>query len=62
MRVLVINSGNSSIKFHLYDMEQGMLLVSGTLERIGEVLVILTNEELEIARQAAAVINKSDSA
>ena len=36
MRVLVINSGNSSIKFHLYDMEQGMLLVSGTLERIGE--------------------------
>lgn len=36
MRVLVINSGSSSIKFRLYDMEQERLLVSGTLERIGE--------------------------
>ena len=36
MRVLVINSGSSSIKFRLYDMEQEGLLVSGTLERIGE--------------------------
>jgi len=36
MRVLVINSGSSSIKFRLYDMEQEMLLVAGTLERIGE--------------------------
>jgi len=37
MRVLVINSGSSSIKFRLYDMEQEMLRVSGKLERIGEV-------------------------
>lgn len=36
MRVLVINSGSSSIKFRLYEMEQDVLLVSGTLERIGE--------------------------
>ena len=36
MRVLVINSGSSSIKFRLYDMEREMLLVAGTLERIGE--------------------------
>ncbi len=36
MRVLVINSGSSSIKFRLYGMEQEMLLVAGTLERIGE--------------------------
>ena len=36
MRVLVINSGSSSIKFRLYDMQREMLLVAGTLERIGE--------------------------
>ncbi len=37
MRVLIINSGSSSIKFRLYDMEQETLLASGALERIGEV-------------------------
>ena len=36
MRVLVINSGSSSIKFRLYDMAREKLLVSGALERIGE--------------------------
>lgn len=36
MRVLVINSGSSSIKFRLYEMAQEALLVSGAVERIGE--------------------------
>ena len=36
MRVLVINSGSSSIKFRLYDMQRERLLATGTLERIGE--------------------------
>lgn len=36
MSILVINSGSSSIKFRFYDMEQEKLLVSGTLDRIGE--------------------------
>lgn len=36
MRVLVINSGSSSIKFRLYEMEQERLLASGALGRIGE--------------------------
>jgi len=36
MRVLVINSGSSSIKFRLYEMDQEILLVSGKVERIGE--------------------------
>ena len=35
MRVLVINSGSSSIKFRLYEMVQEELLAAGTLERIG---------------------------
>lgn len=36
MKVLVINSGSSSIKFRLYDMERERLLGDGLLERIGE--------------------------
>jgi acetate kinase len=36
MRVLVINSGSSSIKFRLYEMEQETVIMSGLLERIGE--------------------------
>lgn len=36
MHILVLNSGSSSIKFSLYDMTRETLLVSGSLERIGE--------------------------
>ena len=36
MHILVINSGSSSIKFSLYDMEQETLRISGTVECIGE--------------------------
>jgi acetate kinase len=36
MQVLVINSGSSSIKVRLFDMEREALLVSGRVERIGE--------------------------
>jgi len=37
MNVLVINSGSSSIKFQLLDMEHEAVLASGLVERIGEV-------------------------
>ncbi|MBP7216753.1 MAG: acetate kinase [Candidatus Omnitrophica bacterium] len=36
MRILVINSGSSSIKYKLFAMPQEKLLVSGSLEHIGE--------------------------
>jgi len=36
MRVLVINSGSSSIKYRLYDMQREHLLVSGKIERLGD--------------------------
>jgi len=36
MHVLVINSGSSSIKFRLYEMQQKTLLFKGSLQRIGE--------------------------
>ena len=36
MKVLVINSGSSSIKYQLFDMTAGTVLASGVLEQIGE--------------------------
>ena len=36
MKVLVINSGSSSIKFQLLEMEAEQVLASGLVERIGE--------------------------
>ncbi|MCG2732831.1 MAG: acetate kinase, partial [Pseudodesulfovibrio aespoeensis] len=44
MKVLVINSGSSSIKYQLLDMQTEAVLVSGLVERIGEAKGELTNK------------------
>jgi acetate kinase len=36
MKVLVINAGSSSVKYHLYSMPQAEVLAHGVVERIGE--------------------------
>ena len=36
MKVLVINAGSSSVKYHLYKMPRGDVLARGLVERIGE--------------------------
>ena len=36
MKVLVINAGSSSVKYHLYNMPQAEVLSHGVVERIGE--------------------------
>ena len=36
MKVLVINSGSSSIKYQLFDMSDKTVLAKGLLEQIGE--------------------------
>jgi acetate kinase len=36
MKILVINTGSSSIKYQLFDMDREEAMVSGLLERIGE--------------------------
>ncbi len=36
MKILVINSGSSSIKYKLFNMESGSVLAAGLVERIGE--------------------------
>jgi acetate kinase len=36
MKVLVINAGSSSVKYHLYNMPQAEILAHGVVERIGD--------------------------
>ncbi|MBU0910800.1 MAG: acetate kinase, partial [Proteobacteria bacterium] len=42
MKILVINSGSSSIKYQLLDMDTESVLVTGLVERIGEAGGVLT--------------------
>jgi acetate kinase len=44
MKVLVINSGSSSIKYQLFDMTDQTVLASGLLEQIGEAQSRLTHQ------------------
>jgi acetate kinase len=44
MNILVINTGSSSIKYQLFDMEQDHALATGTVEKIGEPTSIMTHQ------------------
>ena len=44
MKILVINTGSSSIKYELFDMEHHHILASGTVEKIGEETSLLTHK------------------
>jgi len=44
MKVLVINSGSSSIKYQLFDMANKTVLAKGLLEQIGEPASCLTHQ------------------
>jgi acetate kinase len=46
MKVMVFNSGSSSIKYRLFDMSDRSVLASGMLERIGEEGACLDHEYL----------------
>ncbi len=47
MKILVINTGSSSIKYQLFDMDQKKAVVAGLAEKIGEETSILTHELLD---------------
>ncbi|MGK5090653.1 acetate kinase [Deltaproteobacteria bacterium TL4] len=42
MKILVINTGSSSVKYQLFDMEHTMVMASGLIDRIGEASSNLT--------------------
>jgi len=47
MKILVLNSGSSSIKYKLIDMEGEILLADGVIERIGEDLALINHRRYE---------------
>jgi len=46
MKILVINTGSSSIKYELFDMDHSTVLASGIAEKIGEEAGILTHRKI----------------
>jgi len=65
MKVLVINSGSSSIKYQLFDMSNKTVLARGLLEQIGEPVGCLTHQtrsaqgdEAEITRTMPVMNHK----
>ena len=46
MKILVINTGSSSIKYELFDVENRKVLAGGMAEKIGEESGILTHEKM----------------
>ncbi len=65
MKVLVINSGSSSIKFQLLEMEGEIVLASGLVERIGEQEAVIrcdfhpdTEQEREVKKSLAIANHK----
>jgi len=59
MKILVINSGSSSIKYQLFDMTARKVLASGVLEQIGEARSRLTHQTRN-ARDEMVEIVKTD--
>jgi acetate kinase len=55
MKVLVINSGSSSIKYQLFDMSNKKVLAKGLLEQIGEPVSCLTHQSHSARNDKAKV-------
>jgi acetate kinase len=47
MKILVINTGSSSIKYQLFDMDRDSAMVIGLIEKIGEKNSILTHKTID---------------
>ncbi|NLC77436.1 MAG: acetate kinase [Clostridia bacterium] len=45
MKILVLNSGSSSVKYQLFDMQQEMVLAKGLVERIGLEGAVLNHQK-----------------
>ena len=50
MKILVLNSGSSSIKYQLFNMDTQTVLASGLVERIGEAQSLLKQGDIRIER------------
>jgi acetate kinase len=59
MKVLVINSGSSSIKYRLFDMTARMVLASGVLEQIGEAQSRLSHQTRNSRGQMKDIVTRA---
>ena len=57
MKILVINSGSSSIKYRLFDMTANTVLASGVMEQIGETASRLTHHSLNRSGNMEEIVN-----
>jgi acetate kinase len=51
MNILVINTGSSSLKYQLFDMNTHSVLAGGVVERIGETQGILTHKQVSSGKE-----------
>ena len=55
MKILVLNSGSSSIKYQLFEMPEGTVIARGLLEKIGEEISVFSQKsakgDLELKKQ-----------
>jgi acetate kinase len=63
MKVLVINSGSSSIKYQLFDMSTESLILRGRIEQIGSETALLVQQSsgLEEIRVIQEILNHDDA-
>jgi acetate kinase len=57
MKILVINSGSSSIKYRLFDMAAKTVLASGVMEQIGEAASRLTHHTRNSKGEMEEIVN-----
>ena len=62
MKILVINSGSSSMKYQVIDMENEELLAKGNFERIGQANSFLTHKVNNIKRHFEHQVNNHEEA
>jgi acetate kinase len=62
MKILVINSGSSSIKYRLFDMTDKTVLASGVMEQIGEAQSRLTHYTRNSKGEMEEIINSESVA
>lgn len=58
MKILVINTGSSSIKYELFDMDHSTVLASGIAEKIGEDAGILTHRRIATGGKLSKKVEK----
>ncbi len=58
MKILVINTGSSSIKYELFDMDHRQILASGMAEKIGEDKSILTHTKILASGESVTKIEE----